>query len=173
MSEWIPLHLLLQSARPGRTVGVIDGHVLDHAGLLARARSWQAAFAAVEGKDWALYFDDSLAFAAALLGAWSAGKRVHLPGDDLPGTLQALRPHVDGFAGDVDARWQPLAALPAPAAAAPGSVLDPHACRLVVFTSGSTGEPAAIEKRLDQLASEVDALQQAFGDLLAGAQVQG
>ena len=173
MSEWIPLHLLLQSARPGRAVGVIDGHVLDHAGLLARACSWQAAFAAVEGKDWALYFDDSLAFAAALLGAWSAGKRVHLPGDDLPGTLQALRPHVDGFAGDVDARWQPLAALPAPAAATPGSVLDPHACRLVVFTSGSTGEPAAIEKRLDQLASEVEALQQAFGDLLAGAQVQG
>jgi acyl-CoA synthetase (AMP-forming)/AMP-acid ligase II len=173
MSEWIPLHLLLQSARPGRTVGALDGAALDHAGLLARARRWQAAFAAAEGRDWALYFNDSLAFAAALLGAWAAGKRVHLPGDDLPGTLQALRPHVDGFVGDVDACWQPLhAALPTDIPPT-GVVLDPHACRLVVFTSGSTGQPAAIEKRLDQLASEVEALQQAFGALLAGAQVQG
>ncbi|MCS4230746.1 acyl-coenzyme A synthetase/AMP-(fatty) acid ligase [Stenotrophomonas maltophilia] len=173
MSEWIPLHLLLQSARPGRTVGALDGAVLDHAGLLARARGWQAAFAAAEGRDWALYFTDSVAFAAALLGAWSAGKRVHLPGDDLPGTLQALRPHVDGFAGDVDACWQPLHAAPPTDAPPVGVVLDPQACRLVVFTSGSTGEPAAIEKRLDQLGSEVEALQQAFGALLAGAHVHG
>lgn len=173
MSEWIPLHLLLQSARPGRTVGTLDGAVLDHAGLLARARGWQVAFAAAEGRDWALYFTDSLAFAAALLGAWSAGKRVHLPGDDLPGTLQALRPHVDGFAGDVDACWQPLHAA-APTDVPPvGVVLDPQACRLVVFTSGSTGEPAAIEKRLEQLGAEVEALQQAFGALLAGAHVHG
>lgn len=173
MSEWIPLHLLLQSARPGRTVGALDGAALDHAALLARVCRWQAAFAAAEGRDWALYFDDSLAFAAALLGAWSAGKRVYLPGDDLPGTLQALRPHVDGFVGDVDPCWQPLHAAPATDIPATGVVLDPHACRLVVFTSGSTGQPAAIEKRLDQLGSEVEALQQAFGALLAGAQVHG
>ena len=173
MSDWIPLHRLLQSAHPGRVVGVLEGDVLDHAGLLARVRGWQAAFAAAEGQDWALYFTDSLAFAAALLGAWSSGKRVYLPGDDLPGTLQALRPHVDGFAGDLDACWQPLAAPPITATEPVGVVLDPHACRLVVFTSGSTGEPAAIEKRLDQLGSEVEALQQAFGDLLAGTQVQG
>ena len=178
MSEWIPLHLLLQAAHAGRGVGELDGAALDHSGLLARASRWQAAFAAAEGRDWALYFDDSLAFAAALLGAWSAGKRVHLPGDDLPGTLQALRPHVDGFAGDLDPRWKPLVAAPptdVPATDVPpaGVVLDPHACRLVVFTSGSTGQPAAIEKRLDQLGSEVEALQRAFGELLAGARVHG
>src|SRR5690606_30903195 len=141
-----------------RLVGDADGQPLDHAGLLARVRAWRTAFAAAAGNDWALHFDDSVAFAAALLGAWSAGKRVYLAADRLPATLQALQPHVDGFAGDLEPHWAPLA-MPLPEAAAgihdEFSDLDELSCRLVVFTSGSTGEPEAIEKRLDQLAREV------------------
>lgn len=176
MLEWIALRDLLQTARPGRRVGVLDGVALEHPDLLHRAQRWQQAFERRDGRDWALYFDDSLAFAAALLGAWSAGKRVYLAADNLPATLQALVPHVDGFAGDVDACWQPLEAAPAAAErpdTAAGVTLDETACRLVVFTSGSSGTPVAIEKRLDQLAREVEALEQAFGALLAGVQVHG
>jgi acyl-coenzyme A synthetase/AMP-(fatty) acid ligase len=51
--------------------------------------------------------------------------------------------------------------------------LDERACELCVFTSGSTGQPSAISKRLDQLAREVDALQAAFGAQLEGVQVHG
>ena len=50
---------------------------------------------------------------------------------------------------------------------------SPEAARLVVFTSGSTGEPVAIEKRLRQLDAEVHALEAALGPGLEGATVHG
>ena len=92
MAEWIALDRLLLEARPQRSVGLCDGEVIDHAGFRQRVLAWRAAFAAAEGRDWALYFDDAVAFAAALFGAWHAGKRVFLAADNLPATLQALQP---------------------------------------------------------------------------------
>ena len=79
---------------------------------------------------------------------------------------------MSGFAGDVSADYRPLAALDA----APDEglqALDERACELCVFTSGSTGLPSAINKRMDQLTREVDALQAAFGTQLEGVQVHG
>lgn len=175
MAEWIALHRLPGMPVAGRMVGVLEGEPLDHAALLARVERWRVAFADVPGKDWALYFDDALAFAAALFGAWAAGKRVFLPADNLPATLASLRTHVAGYAGDIDAAWQPLALAEAASGVCAGSgvELDEQACRLVVFTSGSTGEPAPMEKRLAQLAREVEALEQAFGAPLDGVRIHG
>lgn len=172
MAEWVPLDRLLRQALPDRGVGLLDGAAMDHAQFRQRVLGWQAAFAAAPGRDWALYFDDALAFAAALFGAWHAGKRVFLGADNLPATLQALQSRVSGFAGDVDAAYAPLQPLSASADAGLED-LDERSCELVVFTSGSTGQPSAIGKRLDQLAREVEALQAVFGEQLEGAQVQG
>lgn len=172
MSEWIALDRLLVTAQPGREVGICDGIAIDHTAFRASALAWKAAFSAAEGRDWALYFDDAVAFAAALFGAWHAGKRVFLAADNLPATLQVLQPQVSGFAGDLSADYRPLQrGTVGPDAALPP--LDERACELCVFTSGSTGQPSAIRKRLDQLAREVDALQAAFGAQLDGAQVHG
>ena len=172
MAEWIALDRLLLDARPQRPVGVCDGVLLDHAGFHRRVLAWRSAFAAAEGRDWALYFDDAVAFAAALYGAWHAGKRVFLAADNLSATLQALQSQVSGFAGDVPADYRPLAVVDAEVDGAL-RMLDERACELCVFTSGSTGQPSAISKRLDQLAREVDALQAAFGAQLEGAEVHG
>ncbi len=172
MADWIALDRLLVTARPGRDIGICEGVALDHSALRLRALAWRDAFAAAEGRDWALYFDDAIAFAAALFGAWHAGKRVFLAADNLPATLQALQPQVSGFAGDVSADYRPL--LPAAVTSDRAlQALDERACELCVFTSGSTGQPSAISKRMDQLAREVDALQAAFGAQLDGVQVHG
>mgnify|MGYP000858945681 CR=1 FL=1 len=172
MAEWIALAQLLQQPRAGRVVGHNEtGSPLDHAIFHRQVQQWHAAFAAHDGRDWALFFDDALHFAAALFGAWHAGKRVFLAADNLPATLDALQPRVSGFAGDVEPARQPL--QPVHAACVALGALEERDCELVVFTSGSTGEPAAIAKRLDQLAREVDALQAAFGELVEGAQVHG
>ncbi len=172
MADWIALDRLLLQPVPQRVVGEDAGRTLDHAAFRDQVLAWRQAFADRPGRDWALYFRDAVEFAAALFGAWHAGKRVFLGGDDLPATLDGLQARVSGFAGDVPARYQPLM----PAAGDVDPVLQPlqeTACELVVFTSGSTGEPSAIGKRLDQLAREVDALQAAFGAQLDGVQVQG
>lgn len=166
MSEWLPLDRVAVDARAGRWVG--PGW--EHPAFRARVLAWQAAFAGAGGHDWALYFEDATAFAAALFGAWHAGKRVFLCADNLPATRERLAGQIDGFAGDF-----PDGGL-TPADMVPDTVLAPldeAATRLLVFTSGSTGEPVAIEKRLDQLAREVEALEAAFGADLGAATVHG
>ncbi|WP_314105722.1 AMP-binding protein [uncultured Stenotrophomonas sp.] len=174
MAEWIALDRLALAPQPDRIVGIdTEGRGVDHAEFRTRVLGWQQAFAAAPGRDWALYFDDTLAFAAALFGAWHAGKRVFLGGDSLPATLDGLGPRVDGFAGDVPARYAPLQPLDAAPPDTVLAALDEDALELVVFTSGSTGAPSAISKRMRQLTREVDALQAAFGEQLDGAQVHG
>ncbi len=174
MAEWIALDRLALVPQPHRIVGIdSEGRQVEHAEFRARVLGWQQAFAAAPGRDWALYFDDTLAFAAALFGAWHAGKRVFLGGDNLPATLESMAPRVAGFAGDVPARHAPLQPLTDVDPQAVLDVLDEDALELVVFTSGSTGTPSAIGKFLRQLTREVDTLQAAFGDQLDGAQVHG
>ena len=133
--------------------------------------------AARPGRHFALFIEDSLEFAAALLGAWQAGKTVWLTADALPASCAALRARVEGFLGDFPADCAPLAPPPAGAAAPAGAtaggpaprVLDGAFEALVVHTSGSTGAPQAIPKRLSQLASEVDVLEAMFGEMLGAA----
>lgn len=141
------------------------------ADFLGQAGRWLAAFAAHPGQRFALYFQDTLAFAAALFGLWQSGKQAWLPGDLTPASRQALASRVDGFAGDVTPPPE-LAAIEA--AAVPATAdrpLDPEARQLVVFTSGSTGQPEALSKRLCQLFDEITGLEEAFGAVAPGAAV--
>lgn len=162
----------LSAARALTPVGLRDGCAVLQAEWRAEAAAWHARFSALPGPAVALYFEDTLSAAAALFAAWHAGKTVWWPGDALPATRERLGPEVQQqFAGDwpeADA-LQPLAGASEP----DWQPLDPRAAALVVFTSGSTGAPAALPKRLFQLFDEVRSLEAEFGARLAGASVQG
>lgn len=173
MVEWCGLgEVMATRAAAAGQEGSSDAHA-----WFTRADAWRRAFAASDGARWALYLDDTAEFAAALFGAWHAGKHVVLPGDTRAETLAALRAQVDGWAGDIGEGAARGAALqPAPEAAASASALGWSALStrdtgITLFTSGSTGAPEAIAKRLDQLDAEVHALEQAFGPRVAGARV--
>lgn len=171
MAEWRALAEVAVQPMPCRVFAAYGGDARDHAWFRQEVMCWCAGFRAQPGETWALHFDDATRFAAALYGAWHAGKAVLLPGDALAGTQARLRHRVDGFAGD----WADAAM------AVPEGVygtqtlrpLDAEATRLIVFTSGSTGEPVAIEKRLRQLDAEVHALETALGGGLDGVAVHG
>ena len=170
MAEWHSLMDVAVRPLPGRVFARTAGGMVEHSAFRHEARRWHAAFAALPGTTFALHFDDATRFASALFGAWHAGKTVVLPGDALPGTQARLRSRVDGFAGE----WLGVAALhESEAGDGPLASLDPEAARLVVFTSGSTGEPVAIEKRLRQLDAEVRALESALGEGLDDVAVHG
>lgn len=172
MAEWISLREIASSPKQGRIVALSPSASIDHAAFCRRAANWRAAFVARPETDWALHEEDPAEFAAILFGAWHAGKRVFLLGDVLPATLQGVAAHVQGFVGaGLPASFSPLQAEEGEPAIL--QALDPDLARLVVFTSGSTGEPQAIDKTLRQLENEVEALQAAFGDGLDGAVVHG
>ncbi len=166
------LHLMeALAARPAHAVaGWRGAQAVSCAALVERIQAWRCALAARPGRHFALYIEDSLEFAAALLGAWQAGKTVWLTADALPASCAALRARVDGFLGEFPADCAPVAAPQSPTAAIAGGAaagaLDGAFEALVVHTSGSTGAPQAIAKRLSQLASEVDVLEAMFGETL-------
>ncbi|MCM5682695.1 AMP-binding protein [Schlegelella sp. S2-27] len=164
LNDWIPLTEVGSRAghasRPvaWRTDGTLDGAAFSQA--VAR---WQGAFSGRNGKRWALYLEDSFEFAAALYGAWHAGKTPFLLGDAQPATLSRVAGEVDGFAGDLPGGIGPDGAE-SDAARRP---LERDEVTVVMYTSGSSGEPTAIEKRLAQLDAEVHTLEHAFGTLVA------
>ena len=164
------------AARPGNALaGWRAGQGVDNAQFLASARDWHALLRAQAGRNFALYLEDSIEFAAALLGAWHAGKTIWLSADTLPASCAALRGAVDGFLGEFPPGLVPLQ----PSAACSGEVadgtafspLDPDMPALVVFTSGSTGAAQAIPKKLSQIASEVATLEDLFGARIGDASV--
>lgn len=166
-AHWLPLNELAGPADAARAVArQDDGGLLTHADLLARVGRWQHAFAAQSHPSWAIYSTDPFDFAAALFGAWHAGKAVAVPGDDRPATLQALMDAGYRLAGEGPDALQ--ASASAPADDEPRQPLDAHSARLIVFTSGSQGQPEGIPKGLHQFMAETCALEAAFGSRLTG-----
>ncbi len=141
------------------------------AAFLERAAAWRALALRTDGRDIALYLDDSIEFGAALMGAWQAGKTVWLSADTVDASCEALASRVDHFFGTFPPRWSARQPGPDDACRLPWLPLAPEFAALVVHTSGSTGAPQAIAKRLSQLTSEVDGLERQFGPAIGPADV--
>lgn len=167
------LDLFAAKRRHDEPIAWRDGARLSYGAWLARVQCWMRLLQTMPGARMALFAQDSMEFAAALFGAWHAGKTVYLPADTLPTTCQALRAEVDAFLGDFPAEYAPL--LPVGESVVCGDMflprLDPNFVGLVVYTSGSTGTAQAIPKKLSQLATEVQTLEAAFGGMAACADV--
>lgn len=164
MAEWMALaDLACGVARSGRVLAWSDGVALTHADFLVRVDRWQHAFQGRHEASWAISLQDPFDFAAALFGAWHANKAVVLPGDDRPATVAALRELGCGLAGELPGGLQPVASARPALARRP---LDLSQATLTVFTSGSQGQPQAIDKSLAPFWSEVEALERAFAPFL-------
>ena len=111
-------------------------------------------------RHWAVFHGHAYPTLVALLALWQTGRSAWLPGNNLPATEAALADHCQGFLGE----WQTPTPLPNGDTLTLGNA-SPDA-ELVIFTSGSSGEPKAIHKQYRQLLNELDTLEQAFGHRL-------
>ena len=142
-----------------------NGQRLTHADFLLRVDAWQVAFVASPQLNWAIYCNDPYEFSAALLGAWHADKVVVLPGDALGETVRKMLRSGCGLAGDLcgaDIVQPPDTSIK------PSRVpLKLRDAKLQIYTSGTQSEPVGIEKSLQQMESEVNALHATFNHLFA------
>lgn len=173
MAEIVPLSRWLQTCvvRPDAVVAKTRSRAVNAAEFLGQAMHWRRRFLATPGSRVAIHGEDALAFAQMLFGAWHAGWQVVLPADRLPATCERLRAQVDVFVGDFPPHLP--GPLEAEATIEAAGVLDPDATQLLLYTSGSTGEPIAVHKRLSQLEAELRSLEQVFGNGLDETTIAG
>lgn len=167
------LPMLNAGRRLGHRVGWRLGKSVGYDEFLSRVRAWRELLRRTSGEAFALYLNDCVEFASALFGSWAAGKTIYLPGDNLPGTCTSLRRSVTGYLGEFGPEWQPLVPGPQDGKGSSDAFdsLSDDFVGLVLFTSGSTGAPQAIPKKLFQMSREVATLETQFGDLLGGADI--
>ncbi|MEK8078679.1 AMP-binding protein [Pseudomonas sp. XK-1] len=166
--NWLPLEHLLLEAHPGRAV-TAD---LDQPQLRQHALQLAAELQRRGVKRLALYLDDAAELAIALLAAWRAGIAVLLPADAQPQTRQRMSTQCELWLDSTGvATLDSL--LDADSAALLPAPLDLDQCQLTLCTSGSSGEAKLIDKSLRQLANEVTALEQLWGEQLGNATILG
>jgi acyl-coenzyme A synthetase/AMP-(fatty) acid ligase len=147
-----------------------DGKERGWSELVALASAVRVHVTEAGGARWAVNLDDTFEFAAALLGCWAAGKtpvlapRQLLENTDLPidGTIQS---------DDREARcrrrivWQRLAA-----ARERVTEIPLHA-ELVLYTSGSTGVPKEVRRRVHNVEAELAVLEALWGARIGSCRV--
>ncbi len=149
-------------------VAVAAGEQLTADQLAARSLSRAAALAMQPEQRWALWFADVSEFLCSFLALALAGKAIVMPHNMQAGSARQVSAHFDALLTDSP---QPLASRVLTPADLVADTADftPHLdtpVALTLFTSGSTGEPTAIEKSLQTLEREIEVLQASFGDRL-------
>ncbi|WP_449430763.1 ApeI family dehydratase [Pseudomonas putida] len=166
--NWIGLEHLLHAQATPRPV--TQAPALDHAELCEQALRLAGGLRQRGVRRLAVHLEDAAQLAIALLGAWRAEVEVLLPGDLQAGTRERWNDQVELWLSDQagDLRLDALLGEALPAAD-----LDLEQCRISLCTSGSSGQPKRIDKHLYQLANEVLALEQLWGNALGEAWIIG
>ncbi|MGR9053033.1 MAG: AMP-binding protein [Gammaproteobacteria bacterium] len=158
---------------------VLEGNDSDavslHRGLSVERRHFRRDVAAAADqlrhqphRQYALYTETAYPFAVSLFALWHAGKHVVLPGNNRPATAESLLRNGCRLSGD----WpgdRDCFQDTGTGAASKLTPLDPLQTRLTLFTSGSEGDPKAIEKSLIHLQREVETLERQWGAMLGAA----
>ncbi len=164
----IPLARLHAADRDdARPAFIHRGRVIDHATLGADVAALVSDLQTQGARDWALHHDDAYPFTVALLAILATGGCAWLPANATAGTEESLAAYCDGWLGPDWSAGRPIP-VERDSGAAPLPALSG---RIVVFTSGSTGEPQPIPKALAQFDREVEALERLWGETLGDARI--
>lgn len=159
---------LAANSNPDHIIGYRNNQAITLKALCQRAYMWKTYLEKREESKFALYIEDTLEFIAVLVAGLQAGKTFYLPSNPLPATAESLVKYVDGFIGLFPQEFSPvLLPMIGTDESDPAVKLAVEKLKEVfVFTSGSTGEPQAIPKRISQLITEVQILERTFGNNL-------
>lgn len=169
----LPMHQWLTGTRAQNTLVAYRGKTHYTLGMLSQHVSALChTLSGLPLQRWALYFEDSYLFTVALLAVLHSGKIPVIPGEGKPALLREQSHLFDGFLTDTAISLD-VPTLPV------GHFTDAEAKRevlpamaedayIVLFTSGSTGQPRQIRKSIASLDSEAGWLANLWGQQLSG-----
>lgn len=177
-----PLARLLIDRRPGDSPIAFRAHSFDTDSITGDgAQSWSAFHTHVEslcarlaksgGSRWLIAEADAYDLAVGVFAALHAGHQAVLPANLQPGYLENLASTVNGVIADAESlpyttHVMPLYETDHGNVGIDLAPLDDGTAEIVLYTSGTTGDPLAIRKPLHCLNAEVTALEATFGDRL-------
>ena len=114
---------------------------------------------------WALCFKNSYWFAVSLFALATSGKEILIPSNlTSQNVLSTIRTHYDAILTDLIFETDAPTVMPMAERFSPCDCeLSVHNTKVTLFTSGSTAEASAIEKSLENLATEIAVLKELFG----------
>ncbi|EIC30178.1 MULTISPECIES: AMP-binding protein [Methylomicrobium] len=135
---------------------------------------WATVWRRDSTRRYALYTQDAYPFAVGLFALLHADKEIWIPGNHLPETARQLEREGCRLLGDWPAAdpIDPDAAF-AEASGISSEALDPNVPRIMLYTSGSSGQPKAVPKNLRQLQAEIGTLENLWGNALENACIAG
>lgn len=148
---------------------------LEH--LVSDVNYFHDEFRASREVNWGLHLNNSYEFLVVLLALLHSKKTIMLLPNAQPDFLASIETEMDVLVSDDHIgglklrQWQYKLDRQALKNTDSLDALDPQESKIVLFTSGSTGEPKKIQKRLYQLEREIDCLESVWGNQIAGAQV--
>ncbi len=168
-----------------------SGAVVTHQQFLSHVSAYlsaiQTVFGSKEDKNLAIYFEDSYQFLTAFCAILISGNHVVMPGNNLQGTCQNLLLGsdgfgVDGFIGDFAKEFvvdfliiEPLDLLSIGQQDIEinTALISQDKPVISLYTSGSSGTPELVEKSLRQIETEVNTLEQLWGEEIGKSVVVG
>lgn len=176
MNNPLPLALWLSSRRHPQHIVAFEGaHCFTQAELINDVQRIYSWLKTQPGERWALCFDNSYDFIAALLATLHAGKTPVLPGHSREAQLREQQTHFCGVLSDTPLNLSCRVMNPQVLTCKAIEPFDavPADAGVVFFTSGSTGEPAQIFKTVRALDEEIAWLATLWGDNSGDCRVVG
>lgn len=136
--------------------------------FLQRIAAWELSFKQCNEKYIALYNNDALEFSASLLALWRCNKVAVVPANNLAENYTQLETITKCFAGDFFTK-DVLKAQPSVDQnhqLSDSNTRSPQDQAIILFTSGSNGQPVPIAKTFAQLDAEINVLEQVWGPQL-------
>jgi 3-hydroxymyristoyl/3-hydroxydecanoyl-(acyl carrier protein) dehydratase len=165
----MPLYQCALGQAPETLVALYHGQWMSQRDFNQDVTKKAAILAGQPEQDYALYYNEAYPFAVMLFALWHSGKSVWMAANNKSATAEKLRHHGCFLLGDWPFKMAGL--LPEGYDTFSLSALDSTHSTLTLFTSGSSGEPQAIQKALWQLQNEVDVLEQLWGSELSQSEV--
>ena len=178
MHSYIPVCDLQRDSRPEGSVVCFDGeNVRTWAEFVGDVSKVRRFLESSENRPWILHCEDSYFFIVALLSMLQSGRKAMVTANRQEAFIREIKKPEYGFItdtpfGDASAgAVQIQDILNGPAVETLWNSFDKNDAQMVMFTSGTTGEPKSVPKRFSQFENELFELVKVFGDDWVGRKV--